>query len=151
MIKITKKALYTLVALFLLNSCYMDYVYGIRVINYTDKNYVTYDSYYDSLGAYCDSLNSKFYKGYDENKINIIGLNGHYINRKDNGRFSYPAKSIEGVFSYSPDGKIRFYFITDSVFFNNPWDTIVKYQMYDKKLTYTAKELKLSDGIIEVR
>lgn len=27
MIKITKKALYTLVALFLLNSCYMDYVY----------------------------------------------------------------------------------------------------------------------------
>ena len=58
MIKITKKALYTLVALFLLNSCYMDYVYSIRVINYTDKNYVTYDSYYDSLGAYCDSLNS---------------------------------------------------------------------------------------------
>lgn len=80
MIKITKKALYTLVALFLLNSCYMDYVYSIRVINYTDKNYVTYDSYYDSLGAYCDSLNSKFYKGYDENKSNIIGLNDHYIN-----------------------------------------------------------------------
>ena len=43
---------------------------------------------------------------------------------------------------------MRFYIISTSVFYNNPWDTIVKYQMYDRKMTYTAKEL---DSVIYVK
>ena len=144
------RGIYIVVLLSVFVCC--DFVSSVVVVNYSDKNYVVYYSFDDSLKSSGDSLNYDYYKSFDENKLAITDEpNDYYVRGKDFGRLSFLAKDPGGLFRRSPDGKVRFFFVRDSVFFNNPWDTIVKYQMYDKKYTYSAAVMDSLDWMVEVR
>lgn len=146
-----KKILYFLFLSLLINSC-TSFAVNIPVINYTDDNFVTYSSYSDSLGAIEDSLQSEYYRSYGYHDKEIICTDDmHYAKKKDKAYFKFQRKSRTNIFRNSPDGKVRFFFIKDSIFYNIQWDTIVKYQMYDRKLTYSEKDLELLDWVIEIK
>lgn len=48
-------------------------------------------------------------------------------------------------------GHARFYSIDDSVFMRNPWATIVKHQMYNRKMTCTKEQLDSLNWTTEYR
>jgi hypothetical protein len=46
------------------------------------------------------------------------------------------------------DKKIRFFFIKESIMRKYSWNEICKYQLYEKKLTFTEKDLRKNNWVV---
>ena len=115
-------------SVFCLYSCVIDFVYTFQVINYSNESQTFCYTCSDSLKSEMDSL------AFDS-----------YFTRFDHvDRYSYTwtknSFKREKLTHHCEDNRIRFFFISDYVFSNNPWDTIVKYQMYNKKLVFSEDD-----------
>lgn len=85
------RGIYIVVLLSVFVCC--DFVSSVVVVNYSDKNYVVYYSFDDSLKSSGDSLNYDYYKSFDENKLAITEEpNDYYVRGKDFGRLSFLLK-----------------------------------------------------------
>ena len=69
-------------------------------------------------------------------------------NTKNSFKWIKVSDKKESIVKGSKDGLIRFFFISDSTFLNNSWDTIVKYQMYNRKLVFSEEDLEKINWII---
>lgn len=133
-----------------LGSCIpvIDHVSAFQVINHSDKGQIIYYSCSDSIGSAMDSLTmNPYFKQFDQSKVAIKGEDV-YVEREDSTLVRISGKK-ESLVRRCKDGYLRFFFIHDSVFLNNPWDTIVKYQMYNKVLVFSKKDLERINWIIE--
>ena len=119
----------------------------ITIINFTDSDIICFYTSSGTMGVHGDSTNIRIIKSFDKEKEKIKQQKDFYLHAHSHRTYRQ-GNITERFFSQSYDGKMRFYIISTSVFYNNPWDTIVKYQMYDRKMTYTAKEL---DSVIYVK
>ena len=63
-----------------------------------------------------------------------------YCPQGDTLYLKFQTRSLDEIFEKSIDGKVRFFFIQDSVYLNTPWDSIVKYQICDRKYIFNKKE-----------
>ena len=115
----------------------------ICVINKSGYNYLGCYSYSDSFS------NSNM--GYDDiaefdtckqKSLEWLRFSHNYCSNGDTLYLKFPTRNYDEIFEYSIDGKVRFFFIKDSNYLNTPWDTIVRYQMYDRKYILGKKELE---------
>lgn len=132
-----------------LTSCVFDHFSVIPIINYSNKAFIVYMSTKDTLeDPYLgDTLNS--FSCFDKDKSRVYVRN-EYLEKESKGSigiFGYR----ESIFYDSKDGRVRFYFISDSVFMRNTWATIVKHQMYNRKMTFTKEQLDSMGWIIEYK
>lgn len=145
--KIMKKSIILTFVLLCFYSCVYDRVERFQLVNYSDNGQVICYTCSDSIGSKTDSLtNNPYFKQFDYFKSDILDQNV-FLNRN-----SYTSIGVSGkkefIVRRCEDKRIRFFFISDSVFMNNPWDTIVKYQMYNRKLIFSEEDLKENDWIV---
>ena len=114
---------------------------SICVINKSRYNYLGCYSYTDSFG------NNNM--GYDniaefdtckQKSLEWLRFAHKYCHKGDTLYLKFQTRSFDEIFEKSIDGKVRFFFIKDSVYLNTPWDSIVKYQICDKKYIFNKKE-----------
>jgi hypothetical protein len=135
-----KASIILLFAVAFLFSCF-SYTSMIRIINRTNNDVIVCYSYTDSLGAYIDNLTiNEFFKQFDDSKYLIIN-GGVFIRKQSTTHYKIPFRK-QYITDSSPDGKVRFYFVNYHTFLKNPWDSIVKHQMYEKKLVFSKKDLE---------
>ena len=127
-------------------SCVYDYVGSFQVINYSDEGQIVYYTCSDMIGTKIDSFSNRYYERLAGCKFRIDNEDV-YIDKKS---FKWVEISFrkKDFASDCKDKHIRFFFISDSVFMNHSWDTIVKYQMYNRKLVFSEEELKKDDWAV---
>ncbi|MDR0206018.1 MAG: hypothetical protein LBI45_02005 [Bacteroidales bacterium] len=144
-----KKIIITLIVIALCqSSCiFFDSASSIYIVNNSNEGQIICHSCSDSIGAIIDNMTiSPFFKQFDNMKSVILNTDA-YINKNTYQR--YKISGTRGSFvRRCKDKHVRFFFISDSVFMNNPWDTIVKYQMYNRKLVFTEEELKKNNWVV---
>jgi formate-dependent nitrite reductase cytochrome c552 subunit len=124
-----------------------DYVDGIQIVNNSNQGQIICYSCFDSIGSIIDSLTmTPYFKQFDNFKPEIINKDA-FINKNSSQGYRISGRK-ETIVRFCPDKHVRFFFISDSVFMNNPWDTIVKYQMYNRKLVFSEKDLKENDWTV---
>ena len=144
-----KNIIISVISVFCLYSC-LSYIDAIQIINHSDYGQIVCYTCSDSIGSEIDSLTfNPYFKQYDYFKYEILKKDA-YIDRNSSQWLKTPFPK-EYITQCCEDGLIRFFFIKDSVFLNNPWDTIVKYQMYNKKLVLSEEDLKNMNWIIEYK
>ena len=129
---------------FCLSSCVYDCVDSFQVINYSNEGQIIYYSCSDSINDYMNYYYDMI-AGY-----NILLVNENVYIDKESEKYVRITFKKERL-GCCKDGHARFFFISDSVFSNNPWDTIVKYQMYNRKLVYSKEDLKNMNWVIEYK
>ena len=102
----------------------------ICVINKSGYNYLGCYSYSDSFFT-CK-----------QKSLEWLRFSHNYCSKGDTLYLKFPTRNYDEIFEKSIDGKVRFFFIKDSNYLNTPWDTIVRYQMYDRKYILGKKELE---------
>ena len=119
---------------------------GVLLVNFTDSCYVCYVTGFDEDGQRDGSVCSASLKSFDEHKKGVVKTD-YYILPESHLR----RQLAENSFEMSRDGRLRFYFISDSVFFNVPWDTIVKHRMFCRKIELDRRGLDSLGWMIELR
>ena len=143
-----KKIVIIGVILCLCSCVHFDRVETFQVINYSDEGQIIYYSCSDSIGSEIDSLTfNPYFKQFDNVKSDILNENKHID--KNSFKWIKVSDKKESIVKGSKDGLIRFFFISDSTFLNNSWDTIVKYQMYNRKLVFSEEDLEHMNWVIE--
>ena len=96
--------------------------------------------------SYSDSL--EFRDRTRKSPYNITGYPNCRIEPDSLGykNFSHTHNSL---FSLSKDRKLRFFFIKESTINKHAWEDICKYQLYEKMLVFTKKELIENDWVIK--
>lgn len=129
-----------------------EYRCEFMVINFTDSSFVNFHSFSDTMGMNSDSANTTFLRTFDNDKKRICLVHDFYLSGRSYRRYRCPEGIDDDMFfSQSHDRKMRFYIIKASVFMNNPWDTIVKYQMYHKKLTFTKENMDSTGWDVKIK
>jgi hypothetical protein len=144
-----KKLLIISTAIFLsLYSCIcFDRVGIMHIVNNSNTGQIVCITCADSIGSEMDSLtNNPYFKQFDSFKSEIVNTDS-YIDSNNTARHRVGG-GRESIVRRCKDKHARFFFISDSVFMNNPWDTIVKYQMYNRKLVFSEKELKENNWVV---
>ena len=131
------------VSVLCLCACVMDCIDYIQIVNNSDYGQVVCLSCSDSIGYGNDTLSLNLY--FKQYKYNIIEVDD-YIHKDSTQRYKITIYK-ERLASSCKDKHIRFFFITDTVFFNNAWDTIIKYKKYDK-LVFSQKDLEKNNYTI---
>ena len=117
----------------------------IQVVNNSNKGQIIYYTCSDMIGAEIDSFKNRAYERLAGCEIPILNED-IYIDKESYRSFGIRSKKKHA--RVCKDKHIRFFFISDSVFINTPWDTIVKYQMYNRKLVLSEEELKENDWTV---
>jgi hypothetical protein len=144
-----KKIIITLIVISLCqSSCiFFDSASSIHIVNNSNEGQIICRSCSDSIGSPIDSLTmTPYFKQFDNFK-NDIKYQKAYI-YKDSILMYKIVGGKESIVRLCKDKLVRFFFISDSVFMNNPWDTIVKYQMYNRKLVFSESELKKNNWTV---
>jgi len=127
-------------------SCVYDWVDATQFTNYSNEGQFIYYTCSDEIGAKIDSLRNRYY----ENIAGVQSSVNENVYIKPNSskwvKTHFNRKRIANCCQNNQP--LRFFFISDSVFVSNPWDTIVKYQMYNRKLIFSEKDLKKNDWTI---
>ena len=118
----------------------------IQVINYSNVGQIIYYSCTDMIGAEIDSFRNFYYESIAGCEVSIVNENV-YIDKNSSKWFKIPFKK-EYFACTCKDKHVRFFFISDSIFLNNPWDTIVKHQMYNRKLIFSEENLKKNNWVV---
>ena len=130
----------TVSALFMC-ACVMDRIDRIQMVNNSNTGLIFFYNCLDSIGYGRDTLTvNPYFRQFDHFKSDIVDKN-LYIAQDSSKVVGIPFPK-ERLTSTCGDGHIRFFFIKDSVFFTNPWDTIVQYQMYERKLVFSKEDLE---------
>jgi hypothetical protein len=141
-----KKTFILLIIALGLCSCVYDRVERIKIVNNSEEGQVIYHSCSDKIGTEKDSLNNLYYKQIAGSNISIY-YETAYIGKTSTkwyGKFH----SRKAIAHLCKDKQVRFFFISESVFMSTSWDTIVKYQMYNRKLVFSEEELRNNDWVV---
>jgi len=134
----------TTISLCLYSCIFLHWTEHIQIVNKSNVGQIICHSCSDSIGSMIDSLTmSPFFKQFDNMK-SVIENTDAYLHKDSSQRYKIVGGK-EAMVRLCKDKRIRFFFISDSVFMNNPWDSIVKYQMYNRKLVFSEEELKRSN------
>lgn len=126
----------------------------VRVKNDSMYNYIGFYSYTDSFGNAFDNISQQNLSDYDtckQKSLDWLYFFHNYCPKGDTLLLKFQASGYHEIFEHTIDGKLRFFFISDSIYLSTPWDTIVKYQMYDRKLTFEKKGLKSLNWTITLK
>ncbi len=134
-----KQIIFSFLIFFFLNSCVYDSVSVFRINNTTSNTYYLHLSCADSLNKDMKPiLNDTIYRE-DGGVQNIFY---HYIGAKNKEAIVGNFHNFKSKIFPCNKGKLYLFFIKDSIVYSHHWDSIVKYQLYDKKIGLTEKELK---------
>ena len=136
----------SVISVLCLYSCVYDHVERIQIVNNSEEGQVVYHSCSDRMGAEMDSFSNLHYERM-AGRNRPIHYERAYI-AKDSVRGYGNFFSKKATACFCEDKKVRFFFISESVFITTPWDTLVKYQMYNRKLVFTDEELKKNDWVV---
>ena len=143
--------IFVLIALmFIRCSSILDTAYNYTIINFSNENIIFVVSNSDSLGTGYIDLSNRYFIAYDEWKPLIKDSQYCYIKKSSKKSVNSSGTSSE-LFTNRKDHRVRFYFISESIFMKYPWDTIVKRQMYNKKFVYTEEQMDSLGWVIEYR
>ena len=134
------------ISLLCLYSCVYDRVERIKIVNNSEEGQVVYYSCSDKMGAEMDSLRNIHYKRMAGQNVRI-----HYEREyiaKDSLRWFGNFFNRKAIACFCDDRQVRFFFISESVFISTPWDTLVKYQMYNRKLVFSDEDLKNNNWVV---
>ena len=123
------------------SACVMDKIDHIQMVNNSNTGLIYSFNCLDSIGYGRDTLTfNPYFRQFDHFKSDIVDKDDYIAKNSSKVIRIYCPK--ERLTSTCGDGRLRFFFIKDSVFLNNPWDTIVKYQMYERKLVFSKEDLE---------
>jgi len=148
-----KKIVVVFLFMTLLSKC-ADKRCTISVLNNTNQTiYVDY-SFIDSLhfSQTDDVFLDQNRKSYDTAYVFPNGTVSYSSNRAEPDSLAYLIFSgtRERIFQNNNcvDGKLRLYIFKEETIRNYSWETICKYQMYEKKLTFSEEELRRSNWTV---
>lgn len=115
-----------------------DYNDYIRFINYTDRDQVVYVSPADTLALRPTSTAD-----------GILGTLQFLRGKSHKSLVTYA--ELDSVLFNANDGRVRFYFIDDSVYMHTPLYDIVRKKMYNRKITLAKHQLDSCSWTVEYR
>jgi len=126
----------------------------IKILNKSNYTIYAYDSFFDSLSIYQTDFSGNSFRTSLDTSYYIFsnGAFSYSSNRAEPDSMAYLSFSgtRKGIFrdNLCVDGKIRFFIFKEETIRKYSWETICKYQMYEKKLTFTEDELKENDWVV---
>jgi len=142
-----KKIIISIISVFCLYSCVYDTVYKTQFANYSNEGQIVYYTCADEIGSKIDSFENRYYEKIAFSRTSI--LNEDVYIKPNSSKWVRTHFNIKRIANCCQNNQpLRFFFISDSVFVNNPWDTIVKYQMYNRKLVFSKKDLEKNNWTV---